>query len=368
MADAGVDCQSKSSVFPWFDARPEWPFLHEDTLAFGAPAAVAIERDGRRRRSDAPQDLPRGRGMIGVSMTAARRMASAGIEQHLRQPSRRSAGSFASVHGAVAAMNSFVASSSAECRRRALVQQEAVHRSAVVDDQLFAEPDELIGAAPGRTKRAAAIRWRPSRRRGSRGCRGCSRGRRCIARRTLPSRSRRRRRTESPSRDTAAADRRRSRSAASIGSTIVPSDLLIRWPPSVRKPWPNTWRGSGSSALISIAGQITAWKRVMSLPMTCRSAGHHRSNICAIGAEADRRRVVDQRVEPDVDDARRIERQRDAPRLPGAADRDVLEPAFDQPQDLVAPDVGLQELGMRGEVIEQRLLILRQPEEVVLLA
>ena len=60
---------------------------------------------------------------------------------------------------------------------------------------------------------------------------------------------------------------------------IVPSVLLIRWPFTVMNPWPKTWRGSGSFAAISIAGQITAWKRVMSLPMTCRSAGHHFSNI-----------------------------------------------------------------------------------------
>jgi hypothetical protein len=29
---------------------------------------------------------------------------------------------------------------------------------------------------------------------------------------------------------------------------------------------------------MSIAGQITVWNRVMSFPMTCRSAGHHFSN------------------------------------------------------------------------------------------
>ena len=76
----------------------------------------------------------------------------------------------------------------------------------------------------------------------------------------------------------------------------------------------------------------------MSLPMTCRSAGHHFSNSASSVAEADRGRVVDQRVEPDVDDAVGIERQRDAPRLPGAADRDVFEPALEQAQDFVAPD------------------------------
>src|SRR5439155_25927201 len=44
------------------------------------------------------------------------------------------------------------------------------------------------------------------------------------------------------------------------------------------------------------------------------------------------------------------------------------EPAFDEPQDLVAAHVGLHELRVRTEVIEERLLILRQAEEVVLLA
>ena len=52
----------------------------------------------------------------------------------------------------------------------------------------------------------------------------------------------------------------------------------MRWPFSVMNPWPNTCRGSGSFADISMAGQITVWNRVMSLPITWRSAGHHFSN------------------------------------------------------------------------------------------
>ena len=106
----------------------------------------------------------------------------------------------------------------------------------------------------------------------------------------------------------------------------------------------------------------------MSLPIDVQIGRPPRLEQRLVAAEADGRRVVDQRVEPDVDDAAGIERQRDAPRLPGPADRDVLEPALDQAQDLVAADVRLQELRMRREVLEQRLLILRQPEEVVLLA
>jgi hypothetical protein len=51
--------------------------------------------------------------------------------------------------------------------------------------------------------------------------------------------------------------------------------LLIRWPSTDMNPWPNTCAGSPIPADISIAGQMTVWNRVMSLPMTCRSAGHH---------------------------------------------------------------------------------------------
>ena len=105
----------------------------------------------------------------------------------------------------------------------------------------------------------------------------------------------------------------------------------------------------------------------MSLPITCRSAGHHVSNWACVGAEADRRRVVDQRIEPDVDHARRIGRQRNAPRLPGAADRDVLQAGLEQAEDLVAPHLGLQEVRMLGKVRQQPIAIGREPEEVVAL-
>ena len=149
---------------------------------------------------------------------------------------------------------------------------------------------------------------------------------------------------------------------------MVPSVLLMRWPFIVMNPWPKICRGSGS---FGAHQHRRPDHRVEPRDVLADDVQIRRPPLLEhlrIVAEADRRRVVDQRVEPDVDDARRIERQRDAPRLPGAADGDVLQPAFDQPQDLVAPDLGLQELRVRGEVIEQRLLILRQPEEVVLLA
>ena len=61
-----------------------------------------------------------------------------------------------------------------------------------------------------------------------------------------------------------------------------------------------------------------------------------------VGAQADRRRVVDQRVEPDVHHARRVEGQRDAPGLPRAAHGDILEPALQQPEDFVAANFRLR--------------------------
>ena len=65
----------------------------------------------------------------------------------------------------------------------------------------------------------------------------------------------------------------------SSGSRKLPRLLLIRSPPAASsKPWTQTWRGASSPALHSIAGQKIVWKRAMSLPMTCRSAGHQCAN------------------------------------------------------------------------------------------
>jgi hypothetical protein len=50
--------------------------------------------------------------------------------------------------------------------------------------------------------------------------------------------------------------------------------LLIFSPLNVTQPCPKTCRGNARPALISIAGQTTQWKRVMSFPITCTSAGH----------------------------------------------------------------------------------------------
>ena len=53
----------------------------------------------------------------------------------------------------------------------------------------------------------------------------------------------------------------------------LPTDFDIFSPRLNRKPWTTTCRGNGSPADIRKAGQNTAWKRLMSLPMTWASAG-----------------------------------------------------------------------------------------------
>ena len=122
----------------------------------------------------------------------------------------------------------------------------------------------------------------------------------------------------------------------------------------------------------------------MSLPMTCRSAGHQWANAVGIVREAGAGDVVDERVVPDVDDpglgipravlAQRAlavlgDRERDAPTAGRALarDREVLEAAADEAEHLVAPVVRLDEVGVVGEMALEALLVGRQPEEPVLL-
>ena len=82
------------------------------------------------------------------------------------------------------------------------------------------------------------------------------------------------------------------------------------------------------------------------------------------------RDVVRQRVEPDVDGLRRIARHRDAPAagaLAGARHADVVEPAPQHGEHLVAPRLGLhaQHAGLDGG--QERLPVAREAEEPVAL-
>ena len=86
-----------------------------------------------------------------------------------------------------------------------------------------------------------------------------------------------------------------------------------------------------------------------------------------VRAEPDAGHVVDERVEPDVDDVFGVIRELDAPREVAPRDADVLEPSFQPPEHLVA--TGLRDAEFRVLAIElfELRLVLRQPEEEVLL-
>ena len=130
----------------------------------------------------------------------------------------------------------------------------------------------------------------------------------------------------------------------------------------------NSRCGSSSPAASSIAGQITAWNLRMSLARICSVAGHSsavRSRVAR--AERERRVVVEQRVEPDVEDVRGIPRDLDAPGELGAAERDVVEAAGDERARLV--EARRRERRSRAVGVELLELLLEggEPEEPVLL-
>src|SRR5205814_3958130 len=75
--------------------------------------------------------------------------------------------------------------------------------------------------------------------------------------------------------------------------------------------------------------------------------------------------VVDECVEPHVYGLLGVAGEGNAPRLALARDRDVLEPRFEQPHDLVAPDLGLHREGAGADALEHRVAIATQPEEVI---
>src|SRR6185503_1915684 len=89
--------------------------------------------------------------------------------------------------------------------------------------------------------------------------------------------------------------------------------------------------------------------------------------LLLIGPEADSGDVIDQGIEPDVHRVARFVRERDPPREVAPRDADVAQAAIEPAEDLVAPDLGNAELRIVPIKILQLLLVLAEPEEVVLL-
>ena len=55
----------------------------------------------------------------------------------------------------------------------------------------------------------------------------------------------------------------------------MPLDLLILPPSSSSQPWPYTFLGRGRPRAMRMAGQMMEWKRTISLPTKCTSAGQN---------------------------------------------------------------------------------------------
>ncbi|MNX83213.1 hypothetical protein D3C86_1149710 [compost metagenome] len=86
-----------------------------------------------------------------------------------------------------------------------------------------------------------------------------------------------------------------------------------------------------------------------------------------VGVVADARQIVGEGVDPDVDDLRLVAGHRDAPAHVLARDRDVGE-GLEQVQQLVAARLGLQEHGVLLDVGPDPVAVVRELEDVVLLA
>ncbi len=87
-----------------------------------------------------------------------------------------------------------------------------------------------------------------------------------------------------------------------------------------------------------------------------------------VGPVPGRRDVVRQGVEPHVRDVLRVPRERDPPVERRPADREVPQAPPDQREDLVAADLRLHGRRRPRVVLEQRLRVCGEAEEVVLLA
>ena len=63
--------------------------------------------------------------------------------------------------------------------------------------------------------------------------------------------------------------------------TMLPRDFDILLSSNSSQPCAMIFCGTGSPAAIRNAGQYTQWKRTISLPIICTSAGQYFSYFCA---------------------------------------------------------------------------------------
>ena len=125
------------------------------------------------------------------------------------------------------------------------------------------------------------------------------------------------------------------------------------------------------------AGQYTAWKRRMSLPIMWTSSDSPgtlrqyfwNSGVAILALRiADASHVAGQRVVPDVKDLVGIIGPGNAPFQAAAADGNIAQPAFHEAFDLIHAVIGFHKLRMARVQFEQTFLKRGQFEEVVIFA
>src|SRR6187549_3530886 len=97
------------------------------------------------------------------------------------------------------------------------------------------------------------------------------------------------------------------------------------------------------------------------------AAGPPLLELLLVGAESGPRDVVDERVEPHIHGVTWLVRERDPPREIAPRHADIAQAAIEPAEDLIAPDLRNAELRIVPIEVFQLLLVLAEPEEVVLL-
>ena len=140
-------------------------------------------------------------------------------------------------------------------------------------------------------------------------------------------------------------------------NTVEGSDFAIFRPVTVSQPFTTIAFGSGSPAARSIAGQTTAWKIRMSLPMKSVSARPPRRRFRSV-ERPERGQIAHQRIHPHVEDVLRVTRNFDPPPRRGSGDGQISQVLRAQEgEHLVAP-------GLRPDKIRIRLDVPNQPVPV----
>jgi len=101
------------------------------------------------------------------------------------------------------------------------------------------------------------------------------------------------------------------------------------------------------------------------LPHKVKISGPVLFELLLIVRETDTREVIDQCVEPDVDHIPLVDRQRYTPSGTGTGDAYILKVPVKKADDLFLYDFRSNEIRVFLNVIQQKLMVIRQAEKIV---